>query len=174
MLSLGSSSPLCGKVWRAVVGTAVEREYIGVQRGVEAVARQRRCVADDDEFHPRPRHGDVHAAQVGEEAYVAPVVGADEADEHGIAFLPLEAVHRVDRDAPPEGLEGWVAPDHRPQQAHLGLVGGDDGKVDVALLDPRAAEGGEIAFQGLDDDGCFRLVHLAFASGGHCLAAVAV
>ena len=60
--------------------------------GVEAVAAEGVGVAEDDEFHAGAGDGDVHAAEVVEEADGTLVVVAYHADEDDIAFLPLEAV----------------------------------------------------------------------------------
>ena len=60
--------------------------------GVETVAGEGLSVADDDEFHAGAGDGDVHAAEVVEEADGTLVVVAYHADEDDIAFLPLEAV----------------------------------------------------------------------------------
>ena len=62
------------------------------------------AVAEDDELHAGTGDGDVHAAQVAEEAYLALVVGAHQRDDDDVALLTLEAVDGVDADERAEGL----------------------------------------------------------------------
>ena len=55
-------------------------------------------VAEDDELHACSGHGHIHAPDVGEEANLSLLVGADEADEDYVALLALESVDGVDGD----------------------------------------------------------------------------
>ena len=66
-------------------------------------------VTDNDEFHPGAGDGDVHPAQVVQEADVAFLVGTDKTDENDIAFLPLESVDGVDGDESSQRVEESVA-----------------------------------------------------------------
>ena len=77
--------------WRKGDKVAVGLEVLD-ELGVETVAGEGLSVADDDEFHAGAGDGDVHAAEVVEEADRALVVVAYHADEDDIAFLSLEAV----------------------------------------------------------------------------------
>ena len=59
---------------------------------------QRVGVAQDAELHPCAGGGNVHAAQIVQEAYLAFLVGAHQADDNHVALLSLEAVDGVHRD----------------------------------------------------------------------------
>ena len=97
-------------------------------------------VAEDDELHASAGDGDVHAAEVAEEADLSAGVGADEADEDDVAFLSLEAVHGVHGDEVAEGAEEGFPPDEVAEVLHLGAVGGNDAEVDAFVEDAFASD----------------------------------
>ena len=102
--------------------------------GVEAVAAEGVGVAEDDEFHAGAGDGDVHAAEVAEEADGALVVVAHHADNDDVAFLPLEAVDAVDGNLPTQGAEEFLPLEQAAYEAHLGTIGRDDAEVDAVVL----------------------------------------
>ena len=87
------------------------------------MSSQRDGIAQDDELHAGTGHGYVDAAQVAEEAYLAFVVGADEADEDDIALLTLEAINGIDCHQVAVGTQGGAAAELAAQVLHLCLVG---------------------------------------------------
>ena len=101
---------------------------------VELVAAQRAGRTDDDEFVAGTGDGHVHAAEVGEKTDLPFLVGANEADHHHIALLPLEGVDRVDRDESAQRAEVFVALDEPAQVLHLCAVGRDDAEVSLGAI----------------------------------------
>ena len=97
--------------------------YKLLQPSIEGMSSQRDGIAQDDELHAGTGHGYVHAAQVAEEAYLAFVVGADEADEDDIALLTLEAINGIDCHQVAVGTQGRAAAELAAQLLHLCLVG---------------------------------------------------
>ena len=76
-----------------------------IQFAVERVAGHGSAVAHDKEFHAGSCDGDVHAAQIAQEAYLPFVVVAHEADDDYVAFLTLKTINCVDADEVLEWLE---------------------------------------------------------------------
>ena len=74
----------------------VEGFCVGDEAGIEGVSGKGGAIADDDEFFAGAGHGDVHAADVGEEADVAIGVATYHANANDIALLALEAIDCVD------------------------------------------------------------------------------
>ena len=62
----------------------------------ERMAAERGRVAQDHEFHPRTSDGDVHSAQVAEEADLAFGIATHQGDEDHVALLALKTVHCID------------------------------------------------------------------------------
>ena len=65
--------------------------------------------AQNDQLHAGAGHGDVHAAQVGEETYLTPFVGTDQTDEDDVAFLPLKTIYGVDAHQVAVGAQDGTA-----------------------------------------------------------------
>ena len=105
------------------------------QFAVEAVAAERFCMANDDDLIARSRDGHVHSPEVAQKSYVALLVGTHHGDDDHIALLPLKGIHGVDAHLPAEGLQEIIALEELPQQPHLRLVGGYDGKVNALRSD---------------------------------------
>lgn len=89
---------------------------------VEGVACQGGHVPHDDELHAGARDGDIHAAQVVQEADLPCSVGTHHRDEYNIALLPLEAIDGVDRDQMAEWLEKRPFLDQALEVLDLGAV----------------------------------------------------
>ena len=104
------------------------------ERPVEAVAAEGLCIADNDEFHTRACHGDVHASQVAQEANLSLRIVAHEADDYHVALLPLEAVDGADGDVALETAEVVLHFEQAAYEARLTAVGRDDAKVHALAL----------------------------------------
>ena len=104
------------------------------QLAVEAVAAQRRGVADDNEFHAGACHGDIHAAQVVQEAYLSLGIASHQTDDYHVAFLPLEAVYGADGDVMFQFAEVVLHFQQSTQQACLSTIRSDDAEVDALVL----------------------------------------
>lgn len=90
-------------------------------------------VAEDDEFHAGAGHGYIHAAEVGEEAYLSVLVGANEGDEDDVSFLALEAIDGIDADEVAHLAELGCVAYLLTQVVGLHPVGGDDAYVDALV-----------------------------------------
>ena len=122
--------------------------------GVEGVSGEGVGVAEDDEFHAGAGDGDVHAAEVAEEADGALVVVAHHADDDDVAFLPLEAVDAAYGDLPAEGAEEFLPFEQASDEAHLGTVGGDDAEVGAVVEDAFHAYHLDVVAEGVDEEAC--------------------
>ena len=109
----------------------LQRLHVLVELAIEGVVGHGERVAEDDEFHASAGDGDVHAAQVAQEANLPFVVGAHERDEDDVAFLTLESIDSVHGEQVPEGFEEGVALEKVAQMLHLCAVGRDDAHVDL-------------------------------------------
>ena len=72
--------------------------YVFVKLAIERVARHRVGIAKNDELHASTGDGDIHTAQVAQEADLAIIVGAHKGNQDNVAFLSLETVDGVDGD----------------------------------------------------------------------------
>ena len=122
--------------------------------GVEAVAAEGVGIAEDDELHAGAGDGDIHAAEVVEEADGALVVVAHHADNYHVAFLPLEAVDAIDRYQLAERAEEFLPLEQAADEAHLGAIGGDDAEVDAVVLYAAEAYHLDIVAEGVDEQAC--------------------
>lgn len=66
---------------------------------------QGRSVSQDDQLHAGTGDRDVHTTKIVQETDISLIIGTDQADHDHIAFLSLEAVHRVYGDQSPERFE---------------------------------------------------------------------
>ena len=122
--------------------------------GVEGVAGEGVGVAEDDELHAGAGDGDVHAAEVAEEADGALVVVAHHTDDNDVAFLPLEAVDAAYGDLSAEGAEELLPFEQASDEAHLGTVGGDDAEVGAVVEDALHAYHLDVVAEGVDEEAC--------------------
>ena len=122
--------------------------------GVEAVAAKSVGIAEDDELHAGAGDGDVHAAEVAEEADGALVVVAHHADDYHVALLPLEAVDTIHRNLMAERAEELLPLEQATDEAHLRTIGRDDAKVDALVLNAAEAYHLDIVAQGVDEQAC--------------------
>lgn len=111
-------------------------------------------VAEYDEFHAGAGEGDVHAAEVAEEADGALLVVAHHADDDDVALLSLEAIDAVDRYLVAQGAEELLQLEELADEAHLGFVGGDDAEVDAVVLYAFEAYHLDIVAEGVDEEAC--------------------
>lgn len=91
---------------------------------IERMGGDGRAVADDDEFAAGARHGNIHAADVFEEADVLFGVAAHKGDDDDVAFGALEGVDGV---YVKQGNSGSVRViKHGLQETYLAPIGRDD------------------------------------------------
>ena len=56
------------------------------------------CIAQNDEFHAGTSDGNIHTAQVVEESDATFVISSYHRNQYHVTFLPLEPIHRIDRN----------------------------------------------------------------------------
>lgn len=91
----------------------------------------RQCIhiAEYDELHACPCDGNIHAAEVAEEAYLSLIIASHERENDDIALLSLESINGIHRDEMAIGLEELALLYHTAQQLHLSTIGRDDAYV---------------------------------------------
>ncbi len=109
----------------SVIGEHVEPEAVGFdvieEVRVERMPPDRGGVAEDDEEPARAGEGDVHAADVREEADIRVIVGAHEIDDDRFLLAALEAIDGAHLEA-----EGDRVGEELAEVRGLGVVGRDD------------------------------------------------
>ena len=123
---------------------------------IERMAAKGLDIAENDDLHAGTGDGDVHAAQVTEEAYLSFVVRTDEGDDDDVALLPLEAVDGVHADERAEGLEELALLQQLAQQLYLCTVWRDDAHVEPLIKDALLANHLEVGLQGKDGEAGLR------------------
>lgn len=118
-------------------------------------------VAEDDELHPRPCYGHVHAAEVLQETDLSVIVGAHEGYEYHVAFLSLKAVNGVYRYQMTVWLEELALLYQSAQILHLCAVGGDYAHVYPLFQCALLANLREIPLQRSQCQFCLVLVYAA-------------
>ena len=101
---------------------------------VEAVVGKGLGVAYYDKLHAGTSHGDVHAAQVAQEADLAVGIVSHQRDDNHVALLALEAVDGAYGDVALEFAEVVLHLQQPPDESRLTAVGGDDSEVDALAL----------------------------------------
>ena len=94
---------------------------------------KRRSIAKNDKLHPGTCYRHIHPSEVIQETDLPILVGAHEAYQDNVAFLPLETIHRVYGDELAERLEESILLDELAEVLHLCLVGRDEAEVDTFL-----------------------------------------
>lgn len=110
--------------------------YVLIQLVIEAVSGKRRSIAEDDQFHSRPRYRDIHPAQVVQKPDLSVCIGPHQADKDHVAFLSLEAVYRVNRQKGAERLEKRISFDKTADILDLRFVRRDQAEVDALFQNP--------------------------------------
>ena len=113
------------------------------EAGIEWVAGERGAVADDDEFFAGASHGYVHAADVGQEAYVTIGIAAHHADADDVSLLALEAVDGIDGYTGGVFLQKRTVGEQFVEHMYLLFVGGYDGDGGKVIWTIVFAESGD-------------------------------
>lgn len=98
---------------------------------IESMVAHGFFVAKDYEFHFGSCHGNVHAAEVREEADLSAVVVAYEAYEYDVAFLTLETIDGADSDGMAERAELFAAAQLLAYVACLHPIGRDNANIEA-------------------------------------------
>ena len=106
---------------------------MAVKPTVERMATDCGDVADDYQFHAGASHGYVHSSQVAQESDVSLLIASHERKDDDVAFLPLEAVDRIDRYTLAEWPEEVETPNHFSKIAGLRPIRGDDADVEMFI-----------------------------------------